>query len=220
MGSYLVMRWRNEELKVNLLSFIPDADIFCARIARYANIKEDWDNMYIRMPKGGWEKFLRKIIKMGHTSALEHAIFTFEITGVSRVTTHQLVRHRMASYLQKSFRKVPPEEMVLPKWRDGDSYVDDMQRRAFERFRQTFRDGHTLEDARYFAPMGSKTAIIVTMNSRQLREVFFPLRLDRHAQWEIRCMANLILREVKKCAPVIFEEFNVDEELLEEYGYG
>lgn len=209
-------RWITEKgegnVKVNLLSFIPDADIFCARIARYANVEEDWDNLIMKIPKDGWTPFLRRVLKMGHTSILEHAVFTFEVSEVSRVLTHQLVRHRIASYLQKSFRKVRPKSVIIPR-----SAADAAEGDYLKSFRNIYRKNVPLEDARYLAPMGSQTSIIVTMNARELREVFFPLRTKKPAQWEIRCLANMMLREVKKYAPVIFEEFEVDEKLLEEY---
>ena len=73
-----------------------------------------------------------------------------------------------------------------------------------------------MEDARYLAPMGSETAIIATFNARTLLESFFSLLLHHTAQFEIRAVANGMLRLVKEIAPTIFEQFEVDEGLIEE----
>jgi thymidylate synthase (FAD) len=192
-------------VKVNLLSHIPDAEVFCAKIARYANVEEDWDNIHRKIPKDGWENFLKRVILMGHTSVLEHAVFTFEVTGISRVTTHQLVRHRIASYLQKSFRKNRPKKVILPDDIGERKY---WEKEAMKLFQHVYRTVELpIEDARYFAPMGSETAIIVTMNARELYEVFFPLRLAKNAQWEIRKLANEMLKIVKPIMPNVFEKF-------------
>jgi thymidylate synthase (FAD) len=155
---------------------------------------------------------------MGHTSVLEHAAFTFEITGVSRVFTHQFVRHRIASYLQKSFRRTKIKRLILPKSvLDAAEDPEQLQKTAEALYREYFRRGVPMEDARYIAPMGSETAIIATFNARTLLESFFPLRLHRTAQLEIRAVANEMLRLVKEHAPIIFKGLKVDEELLKEY---
>lgn len=205
-------------MKVKILSHTNNPDEFCAKIGRYSNITETWDEIDRMMPKDGWSSFLRKIIKMGHTSVLEHAVFTFEITGVSRVFTHQFVRHRIASYIQKSFRRTKIKQLVLPKSiLESAENPDELQKTAKALYREYYRRGVPLEDARYLAPMASETAIIATFNARTLLESFLPLRLHRTAQKEIRAVANEILRLVKKIAPIIFEKFEVNSELLDEF---
>ena len=205
-------------MKVRILSATENPDLLCAKIGRYSNISETWDEIDRKMPSGGWETFLTKVIKMGHTSILEHAVFTFEITGVSRVFTHQFVRHRIASYLQKSFRRTKIKRLILPKTvLDAAEDSEQLQKAADTLYREYFRRGVPMEDARYLAPMGSETAIIATFNARTLLESFFPLRLHRTAQLEIRAVANEILRLVKERAPVIFQGLQVDQELLNDY---
>jgi thymidylate synthase (FAD) len=155
-------------------------------------------------------KFLDKIIKMGHTSVLEHASFTFGVEGVSRVTSHQLVRHRIASYSQQSQRYVKlKKEFVAPP---AVSRNRKMARR-FKEFIAGIHDfyeelcgaGIPVEDARYILPNAASTKIIVTMNARELVH-FFTLRCCERAQWEIREMATRMLRLTRKAAPSIFKE--------------
>lgn len=205
-------------MKIRILSHTENPDFLCAKIARYSNVSETWDELKRKVPSGGWEKFLKKVIKMGHTSVLEHAVFTFEITGVSRVFTHQFVRHRIASYLQKSFRRTKIKKLILPpSVIEAAEDPEQLQKAAEALYREYFRRGVPMEDARYLAPMGSETAIIATFNARTLLESFFPLRLHRSAQFEIRAVANEMLRLVKPIAPTIFETLEVDEKLLQEF---
>ncbi|MFX1318420.1 MAG: FAD-dependent thymidylate synthase [Promethearchaeota archaeon] len=205
-------------MKIQILSHTENPDMLCAKIGRYSNVPETWDELDRKIPSGGWEKFLQKVIKMGHTSVLEHAVFTFEITGVSRVFTHQFVRHRIASYLQKSFRRTKIKNLILPP-----SVIENtedpakLQQAAESLYREYYRRGVPMEDARYLAPMGSETAIIATFNARTLLESFFPLRLHHTAQFEIRAIANEMLRQVKEVAPIIFQELEVDKGVLEKY---
>jgi thymidylate synthase (FAD) len=204
-------------MKIRIISHTDNPDKLCAKIARYSNVSEIWEDLERKAPSGGWETFLKKVIKMGHTSVLEHAVFTFEITGVSRVFSHQFVRHRIASYLQKSFRRTKIKKLILPpSVLNAAEDPEKLQKSADTLYRDFFRRGVPLEDARYLAPLGSETAIIASFNARTLLESFFPLRLHRTAQFEIRAVANEMLRQVKELAPTIFEQFEVDKELIEE----
>ena len=158
------------------------------------------------------QAFLRRIIRMGHHSVLEHASFTFGIEGISRVTSHQLVRHRLASYSQQSQRYVREKgqfDYITPP----SIAHNEQARRAFEammRQAQLLYDelvgqGVAAEDARYVLPNAAETKIVVTMNARELRH-FFRLRCCNRAQWEIRRMAMAMLERVKAAAPLIFED--------------
>lgn len=165
-------------------------------------------------------KSLKGALKSGHESVVEHASFTFAISGVSRALTHQLVRHRIASFSQQSQRYVNMDnfEYVTPE-SIGDQVIGwcmdtpitvrveydiimDNLRRAYKRLIEA---GIPEEDARYILPNACTTNIVVTMNARELRH-FFRLRCCERAQWEIREMANLMLDQVKKVAPVIFAD--------------
>lgn len=143
-------------------------------------------------------------VKMGHESILEHASVSFTVDGISRACSHQLVRHRMASYLQESQRYckydlsgddwyvVPPSFAI-----DHPREFSDNMREASDAYVGALRAGIKPEDARYLLPEATKTRIAVTMNWREVFH-FFDLRTDRAAQWEIRDMANALVAEMEK----------------------
>ena len=167
-------------------------------------------------------KALGHALRSGHESVLEHAVFTFAIEGISRACSHQLVRHRMASYSQQSQRYVNMDEFdyVVPEsikdkkglWhKEGEGvfttsevYVELMDYISVL-YARMIRAGIPEEDARYILPNACKTNIIVTMNARELRH-FFSLRCCERAQWEIKQVAEMMLALVKEVAPSIFED--------------
>lgn len=153
------------------------------------------------------EKVVERVTASGHTSVLEHATYTFAIDGISRVTSHQLVRHRLASYSQQSQRYTgisadivyPPT--VLEAGEGSHALLD-----ALTTMELAWRNAADLmvkagvpaEDIRYFYPQGTETALIVTMNLRELSH-FCGLRMCNRAQWEIRelavKMAEAVIRQ-------------------------
>lgn len=153
---------------------------------------------------------LERVLKLGHTSVIEHASFTFAISDVSRSLTHQLVRHRIASYSQQSQRYVNLNEpnYVIPPTINKNKRM----KKAYEETMMVIWDHYNkllemnipAEDARYVLPNATCTNVMVTMNARSLLN-FFELRCCLHAQWEIRLLANKMLQEVKKVAPTIFK---------------
>lgn len=155
-------------------------------------------------------KLLEKEIERGHESVVEHSSFTFSIEEVSRSCTHQLVRHRIASYSQQSQRHVKPDapEYVTPPKIKGDKSAGEIFKKAMNEiwryYNKLLNSEIPPEDARFLLPNAAKTNIVVTMNSRSLLN-FFELRCCLHAQWEIRSVANEMLKEVKKVAPRTFE---------------
>jgi len=156
------------------------------------------------------QRLIRVAIKMGHESVLEHASITFGVEGVSRVLTHQLVRHRLASYSQQSLRRVKVDNStdwyVLPK--TLESHKRDFSNLLYligQAYNGLIKKGVSVESARYILPMAVKSNIVITMNFRELRH-FLKLRLSPDAEWEIREMAQLMLSEAKKIAPTVFED--------------
>jgi thymidylate synthase (FAD) len=153
---------------------------------------------------------LKQVMALGHTSVVEHASFTFAISDVSRSLTHQLVRHRIASYSQQSQRYVnltEPNYVIPPtiaKNKKMKKAYEDTMRLIWEQYNKLLEMKIPAEDARYVLPNATCTNIMVTMNARSLLN-FFELRCCLHAQWEIRMLANKMLTEVKKVAPVIFQ---------------
>jgi len=197
---------------VTLIHHTPDPEQAVALAARLCYSPVSIGNLRERLSGSDIRGFLEKILSLGHLSVLEHASFTFGIEGISRVTTHQLVRHRVASFSQQSQRYVSHKdkfEVVVPPSVAAN-------REMAERFAAQVREIHRLygemvesgipaEDARYILPNATETKIIVTMNARELFH-FFRLRCCDRAQWEIRAMAVEMLKLVKTVAPVIFDK--------------
>ena len=157
------------------------------------------------------EQFIRRMLKAehAHESPLEHSVMIFHIT-CSRACSHQLVRHRIASYSQQSQRYVKMDDLpvIVPDSiakNEGVSRSFEIWCRAVEnRYRAALREGIPAEDARYLLPNAVATHIVVTMNLRSLRH-FFAERCCNRAQWEIRDIANQMLAICKEVCPVVFE---------------
>ena len=155
-------------------------------------------------------KVLETIMKSGHYSALEHATYTFAIDGVSRALTHQLVRHRIASFNQQSQRYVTysgEPEIVLPQTiADDPEALSSFNKAidvAYSSYARLVEAGIPAEDARYVLPNACASKVVVTMNIRELLH-FFELRCCNRAQWEIRELARIMLELVRPTAPYIF----------------
>lgn len=162
--------------------------------------------------RGDAGAFIRARLRDGHESIIEHAAATFELSGISRACSHQLVRHRLASYSQESQRYV---ELAAPEWVLPDAIAGDPEAlRIWEEFAgqvqsayQGLRErGVRKEDARFVLPNATATRIIVTMNFRELLH-FFRLRITPEAQWEIRAVAVEMLRQIAPHSPAIFGAF-------------
>ena len=163
-----------------------------------------------KTPENELKSILKHVINLGHTSVIEHTNFTFAISDVSRSLTHQLVRHRIASYAQQSQRYVnliKPNYIIPPKINSNKkmkkAYEETMEI-IWKQYNKLIEMNIPPEDSRYILPNAACTNIIVTMNARSLLN-FFELRCCLHAQWEIRILANLMLKELKKKAPIIFK---------------
>ena len=162
-------------------------------------------------------KFITKIVSSGHESPLEHVKFTFSVEGVSRALTHQLVRHRLASYSQQSQRYVKEDNFsfIIPPTIKKDpealkEYEDVLSRiqQGYNRLLQLLQEKGIVgekanQDARFVLPQGAETKIVVTMNVRELMH-FFSLRCCSRAQWEIKTLADNMLAICKKELPAVF----------------
>jgi thymidylate synthase (FAD) len=162
-------------------------------------------------------RFLEARIREGHESIIEHASVTFEISGISRACSHQLVRHRIASYSQESQRYVDMREVELvvpPSVADNPearAVWDEFMEQVGETYRRLRALGVRKEDARFVLPNATATRIVVTMNFRSLRH-FIEVRCDKAAQWEIRALALEMLGQVHAIAPAVFGDLH--EQLL------
>ena len=199
-------------MKVNLIKYTQEPEKTVAVAARLCYSPVGVDDLMNELSDESVEKLVRFVIKSGHLSTTEHINFTFAIEGVSRALTHQLVRHRIASYNQQSQRYV--------KFKDNFEYIlppsiekDEDSRKKFEGmildihglYKELLASGIEAEDARYILPNASETKIIVTMDGRELLH-FFTVRCCNRAQWEIRELATKMLKLVKKVAPLVFEK--------------
>jgi thymidylate synthase (FAD) len=166
---------------------------------------------YRSEPRGDSAKFLKARIREGHESIIEHASVTFDISGISRACSHQLVRHRIASYSQESQRYVDmaaPEFVVPPSVQASPEAMaawDAFVGTATETYRRLRELGVHKEDARFALPNATATRIIVTMNFRSLRHLF-SVRCHKAAQWEIRALALEMLRQAYAVAPAVFDD--------------
>lgn len=163
------------------------------------------------------EAFIKKIVSSGHESPLEHVKFTFAIEGVSRALTHQLVRHRVASYSQQSQRYVKEDDFdfIIPPVIAADPLMSGI----FDKTMQQIQEGYSRilsilkekgtegekanQDARFVLPQAAETKIVVTMNCRELLH-FFAQRCCARAQWEIRNLAERMLELCRQQLPEIF----------------
>ena len=195
--------------RVFLLAATPSPDAVVAAAARLCYSAVSAADLAEKEKETPSAALLRHLWRSGHYSPFEHASFTFAIDGISRVTSHQLVRHRIASFSQQSQRYVSMEEpdVILPPSVVGNPEFAErfsaMVRSAHELYREMAEAGIPKEDARYILPHGWSTRLVMTMNARELHH-FFTLRLCRRAQWEIRDLARRLLREVRPAAPLLF----------------
>ena len=195
-------------MKVTLLAHTPEPEKVCAAAARSCYSGDGASDLLdSKYP----EKFLAGVVKMGHESVIEHAVFTFSVEGVSRSLTHQLVRHRIASFSQQSQRYVSLEtpDYVTPITVEGDGERERIFRETMEAawaaYNRLLEAGVPAEDARYVLPNACTTNITITMNARELRHMF-SLRCCNRAQWEIREMADRMLELCKEACPSMFAD--------------
>ncbi|MGD9475561.1 MAG: FAD-dependent thymidylate synthase, partial [Eubacteriaceae bacterium] len=219
-------------LKVTMIQHTPEPEKLVAAAAKLCYSTAGADEIMEDLTAENVEKFLNRLMGMGHASPIEHANFTFAIEGVSRSLTHQLVRHRLASFSQKSQRYVnenqfhyviPPEIKAIP---EGEKiFVEGMEnaQKTYDQLAEKLMNSHmetllkegvsektaknlaekkAIEDARFVLPNACETKIVMTMNTRELLH-FFNQRCCNRAQWEIRDLAIEMLKECRRVAPLL-----------------
>lgn len=221
-------------INVQLLTHTPDPQAIVACSAKLCYSSTDINSLKNSLTDEKVESFLEMLNEIGHESPIEHAVFTFGIEGVSRSLLAQITRHRMASFSVQSQRYVsenafefvtPPEIESIPQAKE--LYLKAMQQdqEQYDKLTEILTLKHTkdfidsgkdektakrlaskkaIEDARFVLPNACTTKMICTMNARSLLN-FFQHRCCMRAQWEIRELADLMLAEVKKVAPVMFK---------------
>lgn len=185
---------------VKLIGYTPDP------VSAVANAATLCHAMDARYP----DKTIALLLRRGHMTPFEHAVFRFEISDISRSLSHQLVRHRMASITQESQRIVEPKEheaifppSVMNAGKDAIQAYETAISQAFRAVKHLLQLGVPLEDARYLLPNAAATHVLLTMNARSLIN-FFEQRCCMMAQWEIRELADQMLGLVQDVAPEIF----------------
>lgn len=222
-------------MKVKLIQYTPEPEKVVAAAAKLCYSSVGVDEITKNLTDDNAGKFVDMLMNLGHQSPLEHVSFTFGIEGVSRVLTHQLVRHRIASYSQQSQRYVkldqfeyiiPPEIERIPEAKEIFMASMEKDQKAYDElceilidryFKSLFKNDlsekqarnqaekKAIEDARFVFPNACETKIVVTMNARTLIH-FFNHRCCNRAQWEIRDLATAMLKELKTVAPNIFSK--------------
>ena len=217
-------------LKVKIIAHTPNPEEVVAQAAKLCYSPVGVDGIMEKLTPEKIEKFVNNLASIGHESPFEHVSFTFAVEGVSRALSHQLVRHRIASYSQQSQRYVKEDnnfEFITPKIIDimgpkaTQEYKDDMkaihdmylkwQKQIKEFVEATDYPTNGMnaekvanENARYVLPNACETKVVFTMNVRALYN-FFSKRCCNRAQEEIRDLADEMLKQVKEIAPILFK---------------
>lgn len=213
-------------LNVKLLEYTNNPERIIAAAAKLCYSGSHIDELLDNMDDEKITNFINRLASYGHESPMEHVTFTFTVEGVSRSLTHQLVRHRLASYSQQSQRYVklnqfeyiiPPEiekdndakKIFIEAMKNDQKAYDDLAERLKNKYvndgmKERAAEKNAIEDARYVFPNACETKIMVTMNARELFH-FFNQRCCMRAQWEIRNLAFEMLKLAKKAAPTIFK---------------
>lgn len=210
-----------KEQEVKLLSGTPDAESLIYAAFRQCYSPGFVGDLWPDLKQGSVSRekqceFIAKVLESGHESPVEHVSYTFAVQGVSRALTHQLVRHRLASYSQQSQRYVaendldyiiPPAIARIPEARERfERFIDEVNAVYADLqsiLTENSRGKKANEDARFVLPQAAESKIVVTMNCRSLLH-FFELRCCERAQWEIRRLAWSMLHIMRQELPVIF----------------
>lgn len=190
------------DVEVKLLAITPDSENLLERAGRICYASED--------KLGSSEKWLQTRIKQGHESLIEHASATFYIKA-SRALTHELVRHRIASYSQRSQRYVKETKaeyitpLELTAKPENAQVFDQAMSAAWDAYRRLLDTGVKPEIARYVLPNACTTEIICTWNFREIRHII-KMRTSQAALPEFRAVAEKIKEIMRDQAPKIFED--------------
>ncbi|MCX6826322.1 MAG: FAD-dependent thymidylate synthase [candidate division Zixibacteria bacterium] len=202
------------EPSVELMSITPNAEQVIELACRTCYL-----SFHRYDPPASTEELIKKVINKKHHSVLEHALATFRIKGGSRVFTHELVRHRLMSPSQESQRyveygKVRNFDIVLPPTVEQSEFKSRYLEKASEceqLYSEMVKAGLPKEDARYILPNATTSEIVISANFREYRHIF-EVRCHPRAHWEIRQICMIMLEIMKKEAPIVFHDFQIDKE--------
>lgn len=221
-------------MKIKLINYTPNAEETIASAGKLCYSSVGVDEIDKNLSKEAIQKYINMLNNLGHESPIEHASFTFAAEGISRSLSHQLVRHRLASYSQQSQRyvKINNFEYIIPPSIEENEEAKEVFIKAMQEDQKNYRqitdvlfnknynsfikegiaerearrkaEKLAIEDARYVFPNACETKIVFTMNTRSLMH-FFSLRCCNRAQWEIRNMAFEMVKICKKVYPTLFK---------------
>ncbi len=213
-------------LKVKLLAHTENPERIIATAAKLCYSSSDIEHIHEGLDEEKTESFIQRLMDLGHESPTEHVTFTFGVEGVSRALLAQITRHRIASYSVKSQRYVTEGQfqyIVPPAIKDdkkaSEIYVQTMEylQKQYDELADILKKKHidegmtekaaekiAIEDARFVLPNACETKIVMTFNVRSLMNMFRHRCCER-AQWEIRAMADEMLKLVKDVAPTLFK---------------
>ena len=200
-------------MKIELMSITPNAEDVIEKACRTCYL-----SFHRYDPPKSTQELIKKVIRKGHHSVLEHATATFRIKGSSRVFTHEMVRHRLMSPSQESQRyveygKTKEYEFVIPPSVEQTRFKDNFKEKALELeklYSDMVKEGVPKEDARYILPNATVSEIVISANYRELRHIF-EVRCHPRAHWEIREVCLEMLKIMKDKAPIVFWDFEIDE---------
>ena len=202
-------------MQVKILEHTPNPEKLVAACAKLCYSNSPVDEIMENLTDETVEKFLTKLVDMGHESPTEHVSFTFMIDGVSRALLAQITRHRLASFSVRSQRYVDESNFdyvtspVLNENIYGLGKVMANIATEYQSIKRILMDkGFTKEQAneqaRAILPNACTTSMVMTMNARELMH-FFNKRCCSRAQDEIRAVADEMLRQCREVAPVLFK---------------
>jgi thymidylate synthase (FAD) len=200
-----------KEAEVRLIASTPEPQRLVAAAARNCYSGKGPNALLDELDNAAVEDLLERVGSMGHASLWEHASFTFTLENVSRSLLAEITRHRIASFSVKSQRYVKERNFdhIMPPTieanGDAAAVFDRVMAAAGEAYNALLELGIPPEDARFVLPNACCTHIVVTMNARELLH-FFRLRCCHRAQWEIRAVAEEMLRLAREAAPLLFDK--------------
>lgn len=214
------------KLRVKLLAHTENPERIIATAAKLCYSSSDIEHIHEGLDEEKTAKFIQRLVDLGHESPIEHVTFTFGVEGVSRSLLAQITRHRIASYSVKSQRYVTEGQFqyIVPPAIAADEKASEIYtntminlQKQYDELSEILKKNYmaegmaekpaekkAIEDARFVLPNACETKIVMTFNARSLLNMFHHRCCER-AQWEIRAMAEEMLRLVKEVAPTLFK---------------
>jgi len=197
-------------IEVRVVNYTPNPELQIAIAARSCIEDKNYEFIKDELKQKDIERIIKTVILKNHLSVLEHANFTFSISGVTRILTHQLVRHRIASYSQLSQQRTDSSELKFstpPDIKNREDLLieyEELLNQCRELYKRLIERGISFGSARYVLPSSFETKIVATLNARSLFNVFAQRECQKE-DWEFRLVARMMHVELMKISPFIFK---------------